>query len=226
MIASVPFIDIHTHQISAFQNGEVSILNWMPLTNDEAAPKKAYSLGVHPRYIDSHWPLKLARLEELLQTDPHLLAIGETGLDKWSASSIEEQELVLRTHIALAEKYQKPLIVHCVRSHENLLRLLKSMAPSIPLVLHGFNQKWALAEKFVKTGWHLSLGPALGREQSNAAICIQKLGLTGPFFLETDNQEQDIEQVYQWAAELLQTDIEILKAKLVARFDQIFQRIP
>jgi TatD DNase family protein len=47
------------------------------------------------------------------------LAVGECGLDKRIAIPIELQQLVFEKQLVLAQKYNKPVVLHCVASLMN-----------------------------------------------------------------------------------------------------------
>ena len=52
-------------------------------------------------------------------------AIGEIGLDFACDVPREEQEDIFRAQLALAERFEKPVVLHCVRAFEQVMQLLK-----------------------------------------------------------------------------------------------------
>lgn len=223
MTTSSYFIDIHNHQVHSLEPGQINIQNWMPVDLEFNPPKYYYSLGIHPSFIKNSWDLDLARIEKLIETDPKFLAVGEIGLDNFSTSSMKLQEEVFLAQILLAQKYHKPLIIHCVKAHEKLLSIIKFVKPSVPVIIHGFNQKWTLAQKLIEAGLYLSFGNALANPASNATICIKKMGLDGLFFLETDDKPIKIEKIYTLASLYLEIDMETLKVLVQSRFNSVFK---
>ncbi|KAF5297934.1 hypothetical protein FQR65_LT19644 [Abscondita terminalis] len=72
--------------------------------------------GIHPWYIVAdRVEDDLAVIEEKIQTS-NCLAVGECGLDKRIEIPFSLQEQVFRKQLALAQKYQKPVVIHCVAS--------------------------------------------------------------------------------------------------------------
>jgi len=222
MIPQSVFIDIHTHKAPKPIDGSFILYNWIPENWALESPKTPYSLGVHPWYIDKNWQQKLQKLENLIKTDHSLMAIGETGLDGLCDTPSDLQETIFRAHLMLANKYKKPVIIHCVKAYDRLLAIIKKEKPSVHLIVHGFNQKPAIAENLLKADVYLSFGKHLEQANSNASQVIKSIGLNGLFFLETDDAAVSIEQVYQFAAHRLECDIELLKTVIQDRFDQLF----
>ena len=58
-------------------------------------------------------------------TDPHVVAIGETGLDRyWDYAPIESQRYYFHQHIQLARDVGKPFVVHCREAENDVVELL------------------------------------------------------------------------------------------------------
>jgi TatD DNase family protein len=77
-------------------------------------------------------------IEEKLK-DENCFALGECGLDKITASDFELQKVVFKKQIQLSEKHQKPLIIHCVKAHQELIEIKKELKPKQVWIFHGFN---------------------------------------------------------------------------------------
>ena len=114
-----------------------------------------FAVGIHPYDKDQY---DEARLENYIN-HPKCVAVGECGLDYFrlegsDAQIAEEkrvQKEVFEAQIALAKRYQKPLIVH-IRdaSHDARVILESSEAQEVGGVLHCFNadeELLVLAEK-------------------------------------------------------------------------------
>ena len=85
--------------------------------------RHSFSCGIHPWYSEDSEP-QLKYLYEIA-TDPRIIAIGETGLDKLKGPSLNVQIPVFKSHIELAEKLKKPLIIHAVKVWEQLYHIRK-----------------------------------------------------------------------------------------------------
>ena len=99
------------------------MVNQYPNEFDAAIPY--YSIGIHPWYIkEDRIDEELKIIEEKLQTKT-CLAIGECGLDKRIDISLEQQTIVFEKQLALAEKYKKPVVIHCVAAYQEVIAIKK-----------------------------------------------------------------------------------------------------
>ncbi len=181
--------DIHTHQIKEF--GIKSVI----LTREELPENTFCSVGFHPWYLDDFEDVILEKAASF----PSVLAIGECGLDANTAH--KNETAIFERHIHLAEKLQKPLIIHCVKRHNELVTLKKKLKVSIPMIVHGFNNKQTIANSLLENGFYLSFGAALLQEKSNAVAIFSTIPASH-IFLETDESPIDIALIYEKAAEL------------------------
>ncbi|MDR2916729.1 MAG: TatD family hydrolase [Tannerella sp.] len=169
-----------------------------------------YAVGVHPWYIDKiHADTAndlFAKVCEYAHF-PEIVAIGETGLDKMTAKTendfIFQQELFL-LHAHLSEEVKKPLIIHCVKAWDELLRIRKSINPSMPWIIHGFRGKEKLATQLLNTGFYLSFGMYYNTGALQMAWTKRRL------LIETDDKNMDIRDVYK----LIAKDLHIPESKL------------
>lgn len=95
-----------------------------------------------------------------LAQDPKVVAIGEIGLDYYrNVAKPELQKEVLLEQLNLAEKVDKPVLLHCREAHEDLLKILKNwtLVGNKPLrgVIHSFSGRWSQAEQYLAMGFHL-----------------------------------------------------------------------
>jgi TatD DNase family protein len=210
------FFDAHTHSLSSGKN-VFSILNTYPNSLDFTQP---FSIGIHP------WFLNKEKIEEhLLIVESKLhhkncLAIGECGLDKMIAIDFELQKEVFKKQIQLSEKYTKPLIIHCVKAHQEIIKIKKEVNPKQVWIVHGFNKNKQLAESFIKNGIILSFGAAIIQN-----IKLQKVFLELPILsilLETDASEFEIQEIYQKASEIKNSSLEDLQEVIRQNFKRIF----
>jgi TatD DNase family protein len=72
------------------------------------------------------------------------------------------------------------------------------------VLIHGFNNKWQVAEKYIKQGYFISLGKSIFNPKQ--ADLIHKIPIEQLFF-ETDDSEIGIEAIYEKAASLLKIEI-------------------
>lgn len=216
------FIDVHTHQPA--KSGVRSLRN-VSLTDVESFStdhSQLLSVGLHP------WQIKGQEdLEQLYQHIKfaagykHVAAIGETGLDKSIEMQLEKQLAVFRIHVKVSEKIEKPLVIHCVRAYQEILSLRKTPKAVQPWIFHGFNGSAQLARQCIDAGCLLSFGAALMKDHNRAVHSLISLGID-EFFLETDDSGLDIAEIYERAALLKQTSLEVLQERIFERFEKIF----
>lgn len=207
------YINAHTH----LSDTSYSIYN--VVVGKDSAPSAFYSAGIHPWYISAH-DVQLQLLAELVK-EPKCLAIGECGLDKLCATPFELQVEVFKSQIELAEKLQKSLIIHCVKSFDELLKIKKESKTTIPWIIHGFNQKTEIAKQLLAQGFYFSLGKALLDPKSNASKWLQNLPIER-LLLETDDAEIGIEQIYKVAASTINLSESELVSNLQLNCKSVF----
>ena len=156
-----------------------------------------------------------------MRDDPKLLGIGECGLDKAIACDLAVQLEVFISQIGLAEKFRKPLIIHCVRAYNELLQCKKHSRSSVPWIIHGFTGKPELARQLIRQGFYLSFGPALLHDKSNLCKVLAEMPLDR-LFLETDAAEVSISEIYAGAAKTLGLELETLQQQLLSNFHRVF----
>ena len=151
--------DIHTHRpplANGSEDGLRRILNIDP-SETVTLPDCPVSVGIHP-WSPQPDAATLERLDTMARS-ANVVAIGEAGLDRLRGAPMDIQEALFVHHARLAQELGKPLIIHCVRAYDVLLRLHKRLRPSIPWVVHGFRGGVALARQLTDAGIGLSLGP-------------------------------------------------------------------
>lgn len=195
------------------------------ITNRYQAFEKAVdgglcSLGIHPWYVDSDFDNQLAQLEQYA-TLPNAVGIGECGLDKVTKTPWDLQERAFRLQIELANTLHKPLIIHCVRAYDEVLQILEQEQTAVPVIFHGFNKNVQVAQRILAQGYYLSFGAALQNDQSSAIAAIEACP-GDRFFLETDDANIGIGQIYEKAADIRKTDLDALILQLHKNFQAVF----
>lgn len=215
------FIDIHTHDGTP-QPGNFLLENLM--VHENRVPDNtiglAYSVGVHPWFLtQENSDQQIGSVREY-SINNNVLAIGEAGFDRLKGPSLMLQRDVFEAQAGIAEKVSKPLLIHCVRSWDELLSEQKKLDPSTPWIIHGFRGKKELAMQLISKGMYLSFWfDFILRPESTALI--QSLPKE-KIFLETDGSGVSIESIYKKVAADLQISVEELKAALYSNFKNLF----
>lgn len=211
------FYNLHTHKFTNNPN-VFELVNQYPWEFDETIPN--YSIGIHPWYIDENrLATDLQVIEEKLKLS-ECLALGECGLDKRIEVPMALQIEVFQKQIALAEKYQKPLVLHLVAAFDELIEIKKRLKISVPIVIHGFSKSEQLAKQLIDNGFYLSFGKYLLRNKEMETVF--KSIPNDKFFLETDTIEETLEEVYQKAALCKTISLEELQKMVEKNWEKVF----
>lgn len=215
------FIDIHTHTIRIKED----LLQIVNLDVSQPCPEHGYySYGIHPWALnkaDFQTESALKLLEERLKL-PNVLALGEAGLDKMHKETFEKQIDLFEQQIELSEAVQKPMILHDVKSHNEIIALRKKHKALQPWILHGFNGTEQDITQLTGQGLYLSVGESLLHSERKITKSLRNIPLDLLYF-ETDMAEIGIETVYETAAKLLEMDIDALQKQIFSNFARLFK---
>jgi len=104
-----------------------------------------------------------------LAKDPHVVAIGECGLDYFRiegdiAQAKEKQKDAFLKHIAIAEAVKKPLMLHCRPSagtddaYEDILEIISNYQFPISKIVHFYVGSLEMAKKLLDAGFYFTFG--------------------------------------------------------------------
>jgi TatD DNase family protein len=214
------YFNLHTHKFT--DNPEiVELVNQYPWDFDATIP--TYSIGIHPWYIDENrLENDLKVIEEKLQLK-QCIALGECGLDKRIEVPVDLQIQVFEKQIALAEKYQKPLVLHLVAAFDELIEIKKRLKISVPIIIHGFSKNQQVAKQLIDNGFYLSFGKYLLRNPELESVF--KSVPNDRFFLETDTIEESLEDVYKLASKYKSIPTEDVIEIVNSNFKTVFKSI-
>lgn len=171
-----------------------------------------HTVGVHPWHATE---CSLPTIEALEAAD----AVGEIGLDKACGVDFEMQQALFAKQLELAERFEKPVVLHCVRAFEEVMTLLERHTLRAVL-FHGFIGSREQAEKAVKKGYYLSFGART--EGSNKTIEALRETPLERLFVETDEADTTIEAMYLTIARLRGTEVEKLEEATAENYKRIF----
>ena len=128
------YINLHTH-IFSDRADILEIVNQYPQEFDASIPH--YSIGIHPWHIvGDRINADLAIIESKLELE-NCLAIGECGLDRRIEIPFDLQINVFERQLILAEKYKKPVIIHCVAAFQEVIEIKNRLEVNVPMIIHG-----------------------------------------------------------------------------------------
>ncbi|HBJ76422.1 MAG TPA: hypothetical protein DDY68_00735 [Porphyromonadaceae bacterium] len=204
--------DCHTHNL---HSSYPALLNWF-VNKSIPETKNFLSLGMHPLDLrDGIIPEVLEQMRYCLQTYPQIKAIGEVGLDKRSIYPVQKQCEFLESVLSLAEKYELPVILHCVKCYDQLIALRRCHT-SLPLILHGFRGKESLAEML----WNFNFIFSFGSYGEYSTSFLQK----SIFFIETDEgKEEMLLSNYSRFSKMSSMSVEELAQRIAQRVKEVFK---
>lgn len=129
--------------------------------------------GLHPWHVKERSTQWLQTLETALTARPS--GVGEIGLDRWIEPRDEAaQELVFREQLALAARLNRPVMIHCLRAWDWLMRVLReSPLPKEGMLLHAFGGPLDCIQPLAEMGaWFSFAGDVLNERkiQKRAAL--------------------------------------------------------
>ncbi len=214
--------DIHTHKVLGSVDGNVSSLPSYHVSELLSLPDTFFSVGVHPWFIAQDYKAQLTELKEIVAMK-NVLAIGECGLDKLKGPGMDVQIDVFEQQIAMAQTLGKPMIIHCVKAYEELLRCIKKQKVAPIFIIHGYNKNATIANQLLSSGCYLSFGQAILQDRPELHKVLAKTP-DDRFFLETDSSGLNIEQIYIKAAEIRKTSMDAIILQLEKNFQTVFKR--
>ncbi len=198
-----PYIDIHTHQHYPMGDNAVISIQNIALNHHEILSGKPCSVGLHPWYVHDDSLSLLQHMQTILHQN-NVMAVGECGLDKHVEVPFALQQYVFEQQIALAARFQKPLLIHCVRA------------------FHGYRKNWTLAQQLLALGYYLSIGShCLNGSQDQV---LKNIPLT-QLFLETDTSAAaTVEAIYQYVATVRSIPLDALKEAIYRNYKTLFNK--
>lgn len=148
--------------------------------------------------------------------------IGETGLDYAKEVSREAQQELFLRHLTAAEKLKKPVVLHVVKSFEDVMIALKKHRLQ-GVVFHGFIGSREQAQRAISDGYCLSFGDRSLRSPRTREV----IATINPenLFCETDDRDDiSIEEIYAEVAKLRGTTQEELASEIEKNYRRLFDR--
>lgn len=198
----LPYVNIHTHR----PTGRGIELR---------------TAGLHPREAGEATVGAVGALAERLcgGASDAIQAVGETGLDFACPVPREAQFNALRAQLALARQAGMPVVLHCVRAFEPLMRELAECEPRA-VIFHGFIGSPEQARQALRRGYYLSFGErAFASPKTLRALREVPLG---QLFFETDDDEVTIGEIYDRAAAVLGLPEEVLQRATLDNYERLF----
>ena len=143
-------------------------------------------VGIHPENMGNNLDKDyILKLEELIENNKKVVAVGEIGLDyHFDIESKEQQKEVFENQIKLAVKHDLPIIVHDREAHKDTLDILKKYKPKG--IVHCFSGSVEMAREIIKLGMFLGIGGILTFKNAKNIVNVAKEIPLEKLVLETD----------------------------------------
>lgn len=152
-----------------------------------AHPGVVPAYGLHPWYISPRSPDWSAALAARLAADPRA-AVGEIGLDHAIAEHDDaDQRVVFAAQLRLAQRFGRPVCIHCRRAWQALTDALDEAGP-LPrgFVVHSFSGSAEMLAPLAARGGYFSFSGALTRRHNRRARAAAAATPADRLLIETD----------------------------------------
>lgn len=146
-------------------------------------------VGIQPNYVAEAGPDHMSVIAALA-TDPHVVGVGETGLDRyWDYAPIDLQRDYFLQHIDLSRQVDKPFVVHCREAEAEVVAVLREAAADGPLhgVMHSYSGSLETARACLDLGLHVSFAGMLTYKKNEELRGVAKSVPLDRLLVETDS---------------------------------------
>lgn len=143
------------------------------------------AIGFHPTELEEFDELYFNFIEENIN-NKKIVAIGEIGLDyHYDDTDKEKQKMVFKRQLDIAQKYNKPIIVHSRDSIGDTYNILKEY--KLKGSIHCFSGSVEMAREFIKLGYYIGIGGIVTYKNAKTIKEVVKDIPLSYIILETDS---------------------------------------
>lgn len=175
-------------------------------------------------------------IRELVK-DPNVVAIGETGLDRyWDDCPFEIQQLWFDRHIELSQQTDKPLVIHMRECESDIIESLRKFDGPIRGIMHSYTGSAESAKACLDLGLHISFA---GMVTFKKSVELREVAATIPLdrlLVETDspylsphphrnrrpNEPALVQYTVECLAEVFEMDVESLAEQTTENAKRLF----
>ncbi len=146
------------------------------------------AIGIQPNYVSQLGQDDWEKIKALA-SHPKVIAIGETGLDRyWDYSPFDLQQVHFRQHIEFAIESNLPFVVHMRDCAEDIVELLNEYQSEFPLrgIMHSYSGDLENAEACLDIGLHISFAGMVTYKKSDDLRQVAKAVPLDRLLIETD----------------------------------------
>jgi len=215
-------INFHTHNYQCKTNS-ICIESVDYIAHFNPNGNSFYTLGIHPWSSDNANAIQSLNLLKEHLNHPNVIGIGEIGLDRLKGASLDKQIELLIKQLDIAVEANLPVVLHCVRCWSEIISIFKKPKyKNLTKAIHGFRSKPEIAKELINENFYLSFGTSLIDATPELA---EALTITPPDkrFFETDDKNIPIYEVYDAAADFLDTTFEQLVSETNSNLKSFFK---
>lgn len=182
--------------------------DWVPVLEQSARSALVLPfLGIHPWYageVSTGWDQEL---ETLLRAHGSA-GIGEVGLDRCCAVSLDRQLQVFQRQLHLAVVLERAVSIHCVRAWGVLVEILEPFSGSgARMMVHSFSGSAEIMHRLTRMGIYISFSPFICTMRGRSLFDVIRQVPEHLLLLESDAPDQLPLQSSQgdWSANYHQT---------------------
>lgn len=144
------------------------------------------SCGISPNDIEDYSEENLFKIEEMSK-NKKIVAIGEIGLDYyWNKENKDKQKELFIKQIDIANKYNKPIIIHTREAVMDTINILKEHPVKNTGIFHCCPLNQELIKEGLKLGFYISFSGNVTFKNAKSAGCIELVPMD-KILIETDS---------------------------------------
>lgn len=194
------------------------------------------AVGFHPCDLYEVSEQDWQDLETLMQ-DERIIALGEIGLDyHWDDVDKETQKQGFIRQLQMANKYQKPVLIHMREATKDTIDLLREYK-QVPGIMHCYSGSLETAKQAIAMDMYISVGgPLTFKNARGIPEVIEQLPIER-IFVETDcpyltphpfrgkrNEPMYITYTFEKLCEVKQISKEELAAQMKVNYQTLFHK--
>ncbi|WP_416190135.1 TatD family hydrolase [Neisseria sp. CCUG17229] len=195
------------------------------------------ALGIHPWLAENATLQDFAELERLLRQYPQAW-VGETGLDflvnRPSETQKQQQIDVFSRQLELAQRWQRPVIVHNIRATAAIAEAVKQTGFTQGGIAHAFSGSVEEAQILLRCGFKIGIGSLLlNRNAKKVRQVVAKLAwqdmvleTDSPFMLHNQtNTPANLRRIAEISAELSGVDLAEIARQTESNIDSLLNTV-
>lgn len=187
-----------------------------------------HAVGVAPSEVTNPGPDWINTIEKSLSL-PNVVAVGETGLDYYKQFGDKRSQIELFiTQLEIAQKYNKPVIIHNRDAGKDIYDVLTERLPDAGAIFHCYSEDAAYAKKCLDMNvWFSFAGNLTYRNARNLHETVLNIPVDrilieteSPFMIPAEFREKKrtkpnmLPSTARFLAEMLEMDLEELSVQL------------